>query len=176
MSPCIGLVMGRFDTRMTGLDVNGAGENPTYDPSFAARNGAYIGAFMDYRTRALRVDPSIPYQRTADGLVSFEWTHAPREGSAVVLPDGKAMMVGGDLAATVHQNPKLRLFFANGYLDLATPFISLSRTPLISAWATVTAPYSNVMPPAMIRGLRPVAQAGHRRRSCWRDRSHRRTP
>jgi carboxypeptidase C (cathepsin A) len=32
--------------------------------------------------------------------------------------------VGGDLADAMRKNPKLKVFSANGYFDLATPFFS----------------------------------------------------
>ena len=51
---------------------------------------------------------------------SWDWKHkGPGRGRQMQLP-----YVAGDLADAMRKNPKLKVFSANGYFDLATPFFS----------------------------------------------------
>jgi carboxypeptidase C (cathepsin A) len=51
---------------------------------------------------------------------SWDWKHkGPGGGRQMQLP-----YVAGDLADAMRKNPKLKVFSANGYFDLATPFFS----------------------------------------------------
>ena len=87
----------------------------------------YVGAFHDYIQRELKymsqetvlpvgagAESGLGLQAPATGLRRRWW--AWREQTA---PD-----VAVDLADTIRKNPKLRVFSANGYFDLATPFFA----------------------------------------------------
>ncbi len=118
-------ILGRYDARFEGFDVDDAGENPGYDPSDTGISGVYVGAFHNYLQTELKYMSSEPYYLSGPGLNnSWDFTHRPSGmqgygggGRGQSQPD-----VAIDLADAMRKNPKLRVFSANGYFDLATPF------------------------------------------------------
>jgi carboxypeptidase C (cathepsin A) len=110
--------LGRYDARFEGIDVDAAGDAPSYDASEAGISGAFTAAFHEYLANALNFTSTDTYKATAYGPdFKWKWKHKPPEGEEQQSPD-----VALDLAATMRENPNLRLFSANGYFDLATPF------------------------------------------------------
>ncbi|HEY4047627.1 MAG TPA: peptidase S10 [Acidobacteriaceae bacterium] len=111
-------ILGRYDARFEGTDVDAAGETPGYDPSDTGISGAFVGAFHDYLARDLRYETKETYLPVArDVIRSWEWKHRTPNGDELQLP-----YVAGDLADAMRKNPKLKVFSANGLFDLATPF------------------------------------------------------
>ena len=114
--------LGRYDARFDGWDVDSAGETPGYDPSNTGPEGAYVGAFHDYLQKELKYMSTETYVVTASFGQSWNYKHhASGEAANAMqeLPD-TAM----DLADAMRKNPKLHVFSANGYFDLATPFFA----------------------------------------------------
>ncbi len=112
-------VLGRYDARFTGPDVDDAGEAPGYDPSDTGISGAYVGAFHQYIEQDLKYTSSEPYYLSGPGL-NQDWNFkhsASGSRGQQMAPD-----VAVDLADAMRKNPKLKIFSANGYFDLATPF------------------------------------------------------
>ena len=116
-----GKIMGRYDARFEGFDVDAAGENPGYDPSDTGITGAYVGAFHDYLQRELKYMSSDPYYLSGPG-VSQAWDFKHRASGGGGRGEQSQPDVAMDLADAMRKNPKLRVFSANGYFDLATPF------------------------------------------------------
>jgi carboxypeptidase C (cathepsin A) len=114
-------IMGRYDARFEGSDVDAAGETPAYDPSDTGISGAFIAAFHDYLAHDLNDATSDTYYVSGPKVnESWNWKHnAPGARRPLQLP-----YVAGDLADAMRKNPKLKVFSANGYFDLATPFFS----------------------------------------------------
>ena len=118
-------ILGRYDARFEGFDVDAAGENPGYDPSDTGISGAYVGAFHDYLQRDLKYMSSEPYYLSGPGLnQAWDFKHRPGGGGGGGGGRGEQDQpdVAVDLADAMRKNPKLRVFSANGYFDLATPF------------------------------------------------------
>ena len=120
-----GEILGRYDARFEGTDVDNAGEYPGYDPSDTGISGAFIAAFHDYLARELKfdaIDPST-YRPSAGTIGQWDWHHRPA-GAPTRGFGGQQQMpyVAGDLADAMRKNPKLKVFSANGLFDLATPF------------------------------------------------------
>lgn len=116
--------LGRYDARFMGWDVDAAGENPGSDPSDTGISGAYVGAFHDYLQKELKYTSQDPYYLTGPGVnQAWDFKHKP---PGVQGPRGEQMApdVALDLADTIRKNPRLRVFSANGYFDLATPFFA----------------------------------------------------
>jgi len=118
--------LGRYDARFMGWDPDAAGESPGYDPSDTGISGVYVGAFHDYIQRELKYVTQEQYYVSGPGLnESWEFKHKPSGGGGSgrngeqLAPD-----VAVDLSDAMRKNPKLRVFSANGYFDLATPFFS----------------------------------------------------
>lgn len=119
--------LGRYDARFRGWDPDAAGEAPGYDPSDTGISGIYVGAFHDYIQRELKYTSAEPYYLQGPGI-NQAWDFKHRPGAA---PGGQggggrgeqaAPDVALDLADAIRKNPRLRVFSANGWFDLATPF------------------------------------------------------
>jgi carboxypeptidase C (cathepsin A) len=116
-------ILGRYDARFEGIDVDAAGENPGYDPSDSGINGVYVGAFHDYIQRELKYMSSEPYYLSGPGLSqAWNFKHRPAGGGGYGRGEQDQPDVAIDLSDAMRKNPKLRVFSANGYFDLATPF------------------------------------------------------
>ena len=113
-----GLTTGRLDTRFTGIDKDTAGELFEFDPSYAAIQGPYTAVLNDYMRRDLNFENDIPYE-ILKGLYQ-NWSYNTFENQFV------------DVAETLRQamsiNPHLKVFVANGYYDLATPYLATRYT------------------------------------------------
>jgi carboxypeptidase C (cathepsin A) len=120
------MILGRYDARFEGTDVDAAGENPGYDPSSSGITGAFVSAFHEYLDTELKYTSKETYfLRGAN--VNEEWDHSHRRPGAGGPggPQGQPLhepYVAGDLADAIRKNPRLKVFSANGLFDLATPF------------------------------------------------------
>jgi carboxypeptidase C (cathepsin A) len=121
-------ILGRYDARFEGTDVDAAGETPGYDPSDAGIEGAFVTALHDYLDRELKYTSDETYYPSGPG-VNQMWDHTHRLGSPPPPAAGQGQgggmrdaYVAGDLADAMRKNPKLRVFSLNGLYDLATPF------------------------------------------------------
>ncbi len=110
--------VGRIDGRFTGIDHDGAGDRPDYDPSLSAITGPYSGALNDYVRADLRFESDLPYE-ILTGRVR-PWNYAPYENRYVNVAE--------TLRGAMTQNPFLHVFVAKGYYDLATPFYAADYT------------------------------------------------
>jgi len=106
--------VGRYDSRLEGVDADAAGSNPEYDPSYASVQGAFTAAFNQYARAELKFDSDLPYE-VLTGRVS-PWSFQDYENRYV--------NVAPTLREAMTQNPALRVFVGAGYYDLATPFFS----------------------------------------------------
>ena len=120
------MIIGRYDARFEGYDVDAAGENPGYDPSSTGITGAFVSAFHDYLDRELKYTSKETYLPRGIN-VNQEWdhTHRPPGGGGGFGQQARPLRdayVAGDLADAIRKNPHLKIFSANGLFDLATPF------------------------------------------------------
>ena len=120
--------LGRYDMRFEGVDVDAAGENPSYDASDTGISGAFVAALHDYLEGELKYQSTDAYRPTAYNLTQgqWEWKHRPTSGGPGMGPGGEQAQpyVAADLASAIRKNPHLKVFSANGYFDLATPFFA----------------------------------------------------
>ena len=56
-----GLILGRFDARITGRDANAASRYPGFDPSLSAIDGAFSAAMNAYVRGELKFEDDLPY-------------------------------------------------------------------------------------------------------------------
>jgi len=118
-------ILGRYDARFEAFDVDAAGENPGFDPSDAGISGAFVGAFHNYLQNELKYTDSGPYFLQGPGVnKAWDWKHQPAGarrgfGRAQAMPDTVI-----DLGDAMRKNPHLKVYSANGWFDLATPFFS----------------------------------------------------
>jgi carboxypeptidase C (cathepsin A) len=116
--------LGRYDMRFEGIDVDAAGENPSYDASDTGITGAYVAAIHDYLERELKYETTDTYRPSAGSIGQWDWKHKPPSGGPGPGGEQQLPYVAGDLGAAMRKNPHLKVFSANGYFDLATPFFA----------------------------------------------------
>ena len=117
-------ILGRYDARFEGDDVDAAGENPEFDPSSTGISGVYVAAFHDYIQSELKFTSSETYYLQGPGInQNWNWKHKP-SGSGGYGPGREESEPDTvlDLSDAMRKNPHLRVFSANGWFDLATPF------------------------------------------------------
>jgi carboxypeptidase C (cathepsin A) len=113
-----GRTVGRLDSRFLGIDRDTLGDRPENDPSMSNIMGPYTAAFNDYVRRELNFESDLPYE-ILNGAV-WPWSYAEHENQFVYVAEmlRRAMSI----------NPFLKVFVANGYYDLATPFFATEYT------------------------------------------------
>jgi carboxypeptidase C (cathepsin A) len=111
--------VGRLDSRFTGIDRDSGGETFEHDPSMSAIIGPYTAAFYDYVRRELKFEIDLPYE-VLNFKANEQWSFAQHENRYVEVAETlrKAMAV----------NPYLKVFVANGFYDLATPYFATEYT------------------------------------------------
>ena len=118
-----GDILGRYDARFEGTDVDNAGEFPGYDPSDTGITGAFVAAFHDYLSHELKFDSNDEYRPSAGNIGEWDWHHRPAGGGFRGFGGQQQMPdVAIDLADAMRKDPKMKVFSANGLFDLATPF------------------------------------------------------
>ena len=113
-----GRTVGRFDSRYKGIDRDGAGETYEYDPSSAVVQGAYTAALNAYVRDELEFESDLPYEILSRRV--HPWDYGDHQNEYVNVSD--------TLRAAMTMNPALKVFVANGYYDLATPFLASEYT------------------------------------------------
>ncbi|HET9906719.1 MAG TPA: hypothetical protein VFQ23_08755 [Anaerolineales bacterium] len=113
-----GRTVGRLDSRLIGRDRLGITENPEYDPLLTNIMGPYTAAFYEYVRSELKFESDLPYE-ILSGFV-HPWSFSEFENRYV--------NVGETLRAAITHNPYLKVFVANGYYDLGTPYFATEYT------------------------------------------------
>jgi carboxypeptidase C (cathepsin A) len=117
-----GSATGRLDGRYQGPEIDRTTDSATYDPaSDDLLTDAMVGAFGRYVRGDLGYRVERPYLGTNYGVVSAHWNF--RRTHSIVAPNSAK-----DLREALIKNPYLRVFAANGYYDLATPFFGTEYT------------------------------------------------
>ena len=114
-----GKTVGRLDSRYTGMDRLGVTETFEYDPLFAQVNGPYTAAFNDYIRSELKFETDTPYEILSD-KVWRQWSYSYFENQYVNVTE--------TLRAAMTFNKYLKVFVANGYYDLGTPYFATEYT------------------------------------------------
>jgi carboxypeptidase C (cathepsin A) len=104
-----GLILGAYDSRLTGRDDDPAAEYPDWDPSDAAVMGPFSSAMSAYVRDELKFKDDLPYQIMA-GVQPWNY------GAPNNYPNA-----AGRLANTMNQNPYMKVLVVNGRCDLVCP-------------------------------------------------------
>ncbi len=113
-----GRTVGRFDSRYKGIDRDSAGEMYEYDPSSAVVQGAYTAMLNYYVRDELEFASDLPYEILSRRV--HPWDYGDHQNEYVNVAD--------TLRKAMTTNPALKVFVANGYYDLATPFLASEYT------------------------------------------------
>jgi carboxypeptidase C (cathepsin A) len=110
--------VGRLDSRFVGTDREAAGERAEFDPSNVAILGPFNAMFNAYAKESLGWTSDLPYEALTDRVNPWsfrEWGN-------------RYLNVAEDLRRAMAENPALKVFVANGYYDLATPYFATRYT------------------------------------------------
>lgn len=111
--------VGRLDSRFTGIDRDAAGEQIEYDRSFINIIGPYTACLYDYVRGELGYQSDLPYE-FVNFRIGSSWSYKEHENRFVNVAES--------LRKAATMNPHLRVFVANGYYDLATPYFATEYT------------------------------------------------
>jgi carboxypeptidase C (cathepsin A) len=111
-------VVGRLDSRLLGRDRLGVTERPERDPLLATVIGPYTAAFYDYVRAELNFESDLPYEILNSKV--WPWSYSEFENQYVNVAE--------TLRRAMTANPYLKVFVANGYYDLGTPYFATEYT------------------------------------------------
>lgn len=110
--------IGRFDGRYKGIDREATGDSPDYDPSYAALQGTYTATLNQYLRNELKYESEMPYEILTGKVHPWNFESATNH----------YLNVSPSLRKAMTKNHHLKVFVANGYYDLATPYFATEYT------------------------------------------------
>lgn len=110
--------VGRLDSRFKGIDRDSVGERFEFDPSLTNVTGPYTATLNDYVRGELKYESDLPYEILTDRVQP--WSFAEYENEYVNVAE--------TLRKAMTSNPYLKIYVANGYYDLATPYLATRYT------------------------------------------------
>ncbi len=111
-------MLGRYDSRLIGINGNAASQYQDYDPSDVAPSGAFMQAFMRYLQGDLDYHTDLQYYL---GGKTGRWDWGP--GGYAGFPS-----TSEDLRQAMAKDPYLHVMVGAGYFDTATPFANAEYT------------------------------------------------
>ena len=108
-----GLTIGRLDARFTGRDLDDAGENVSFDPSFSNIDGPFTSALNDYFQRELNFKEEKGYNIFGD-VRPWNYNNVQNQ----------FLNVAESLRDAMAKNPALKVYVGCGYYDFATPYFT----------------------------------------------------
>ncbi len=115
--------VGRYDSRMIGLNGNAASQRQDYDPSDVAPSGAFMAAYMRYLHNDLDYSSDLQYYM---GGHAGRWDYSGLTGAGNLgsgYPSTSEM-----LRTAMAKDPYLHIMVGAGYYDMATPFANAEYT------------------------------------------------
>ena len=113
-----GRTVGRLDSRFLGLDRLGVTEAAEYDPLLTNVLGPYTAGFYDLVRAELKFESDLPYEILSEKV--WPWSFPAFEN--------QYLSVAETMRKAMTYNPHLRVFVANGYYDLGTPYFATEYT------------------------------------------------
>jgi carboxypeptidase C (cathepsin A) len=110
--------VGRLDSRFKGIDRDSVGERFEFDPSMNNISGPYTATLNDYLRGELKFESDLPYEILTERV--YPWSYAEFENEYVNVAE--------ILRKAMTSNPFLKVYVANGYYDLATPYLATRYT------------------------------------------------
>jgi carboxypeptidase C (cathepsin A) len=106
--------VGRLDSRFTGIDRDASGTGTEFDPSMTAIRPPYTSVFNDYVRRELNFKSDSEYWILGGGINSpWNWN-----------VDNAYADTSQALGSAMRKNPYMKVFVAQGYYDMATPYFA----------------------------------------------------
>jgi len=117
-----GEIVGRLDSRFRGIRAEHSDDPGEVDPALFFPYGAYTSAIQDYLRRELGFEEERRYE-VLSFSVNEGWTWADADAKRMGFPNAAA-----DLRRAMVHNPHLKVLFATGRYDLATPYFASMHT------------------------------------------------
>ena len=115
-----GEIVGRLDSRFTGINQDLLSQAGSHDPQSSAISPAYITGFLKYLHQDLGVSKDLMYSITAGRRPGFKWDWK-HQGNMRWGTIG-AINTGIDMAEALSRDPNMKVLILNGYYDIATVF------------------------------------------------------
>lgn len=112
------LIIGRFDSRYTGIALERTSDTTEYDPSASGVFGSFGSALNDYLRHTLKVQEDRVYEILTDKV--HPWDYSEFTNQYVDASE--------TLRYAMTTNPHLKVFAACGNYDLATPSFAMKHT------------------------------------------------
>ena len=113
-----GRTVGRLDSRFLGIDRLGVTEAAEYDPLLTNVLGPYTAGFYEYVRAELKFESDLPYEILSEKV--WPWSYSAFEN--------QYLNVAETMRKAMTYNPHLKVFVANGYYDLGTPYFATEYT------------------------------------------------
>jgi carboxypeptidase C (cathepsin A) len=113
-----GKTVGRLDSRFTSWDRDDAGDSYEFDPSYTAIQSIYTEGMNAYLREDLGYSSDMRYE-----ILTNVWPWSFRG-----VGDNQYLNVAERLRQAMHKLPYMKVFIANGYYDLATPYFATQYT------------------------------------------------
>lgn len=113
-----GRTVGRLDSRFLGVDRLGVTERAEYDPLLTNVMGPYTAGFYDLIRAELKFESDLPYEILSEKV--WPWSYSTFEN--------QYLNVAETMRKSMTYNPHLKVFVANGYYDLGTPYFATEYT------------------------------------------------
>lgn len=111
--------VGRYDCRLTGIRYQpGTAGRGEFDPSYEAVLGAYTACFNDYVRRELKYETDLPYNALTGEVQPWNYSNVQNQ----------YLNTAEMLHQAMSRNTSLKVWIANGYYDLATPYFATDYT------------------------------------------------
>jgi carboxypeptidase C (cathepsin A) len=110
-------IVGRLDSRFTGINKDATSNETEFDPSMTAIRPPYTATFNDYVRRELGFKTDLEYYILGGGVGRWNWNQ--NNGYADT---------SGSLRSAMQRNPYMKIFIASGYYDMATPYFATEYT------------------------------------------------
>jgi carboxypeptidase C (cathepsin A) len=111
-----GRTVSRLDSRFLGVDRLGVTESAEYDPLLTNVLGPYTAGFYELVRAEFKFESDLRYEILNDKV--WPWSYSENQYLSVAETMRKAMTY----------NPHLKVFVANGYYDLGTPYSATEYT------------------------------------------------
>jgi carboxypeptidase C (cathepsin A) len=113
-----GRTVGRLDSRFLGIDRLGVTEAAEYDPLLTNVLGPYTAGFYECVRAELKFESDLPYEILNRKV--WPWSYSMFENQYVNVAE--------TMRKAMTYNPHLKVFVANGYYDLGTPYFATEYT------------------------------------------------
>ena len=110
--------VGRYDSRLTGIRYQPGTAQTDFDPSYEAVFGSYTACFNDYVRRELKFESDLPYNALTSDVRPWNYSNVQNE----------YLNTAELLHRAMSRNLHLKVWIANGYYDLATPYFATDYT------------------------------------------------